>query len=236
LRKALNYAVNREELLKYGAMGNADALGAFIPPGVHGHNPELELYRYDTKKARSLVEEAGYPNGFRVKIIASEAGGLEAKIIGKMLERIGLQVSVDVLKSPKFFHKIYVPILDHPPEEQDWDISLWAFWNHFGHVGATLLAFGFLEESDFRWIEYDPVYENLWKNMVATVDVDMHEEKMRELTEYVYSRAYSLFVYSPLTLYAVNKEVNFVPQKMIFLRLKETSVTENHWSLTGKTN
>ena len=73
-----------------------------------------------------------------------------------------------------------------------------------------------------------------WKGMAATVDVEMHEEKIRQLTEYVYSRAYSLFVYSPLTLYAVNKEVNFVPQKLIFLRLKETSVTENHWSVRGK--
>jgi hypothetical protein len=37
-------------------------------------------------------------------------------------------------------------------------------------------------------------------------------------------------------LYAVNKEVNFVPQKFGFLRLKETSVTDRHWSISGKNN
>jgi hypothetical protein len=31
-----------------------------------------------------------------------------------------------------------------------------------------------------------------------------------------------------------NKEVDFVSQKSFFYRLKETSVTENHWSLRGK--
>jgi len=34
-----------------------------------------------------------------------------------------------------------------------------------------------------------------------------------------------------LNLYAVNKAVSFVPQKFQWLRLKETSVTDNHWSV-----
>jgi hypothetical protein len=48
------------------------------------------------------------------------------------------------------------------------------------------------------------------------------------------SGACDLFIYSPLSLYAVNKEVDFVPQKSVFLRLKETSVTDKHWSIRGK--
>jgi len=38
-----------------------------------------------------------------------------------------------------------------------------------------------------------------------------------------------------LTLYAVNKEVNFVPEKFPQWRLKETSVTDNHWSVREET-
>ena len=67
LRKAVNYAINREELWKYGAKANAFNLGGFIPPGAYGHNPDLNLYAYDTTKARSLLKEAGYPEGFEVK-------------------------------------------------------------------------------------------------------------------------------------------------------------------------
>ena len=40
-----------------------------------------------------------------------------------------------------------------------------------------------------------------------------------------------LFIYSPLTLYAVNKEVDFVLQKDTFLRPMDTSVTDDHWSV-----
>jgi hypothetical protein len=35
-------------------------------------------------------------------------------------------------------------------------------------------------------------------------------------------------------LYAVNKEVDFVPQKFGYLRLKETAVTDNHWSVRAE--
>ena len=51
------------------------------------------------------------------------------------------------------------------------------------------------------------------------------------MEKYVYDLAYQVFIYSPMSLYAVNKEVNFVPQKSMHLQLKETSVTDNHWSV-----
>lgn len=119
LRKALNYAINRKELWKYAAKGNAYNLGGFIPPEVYGHNPDLTLYTYDTTKARSLLREAGYPEGFEMKTITWEAWKLEAQIISKMLERIGLKVKVEILTWPEFLRKVYIPVLDKPPEEQD---------------------------------------------------------------------------------------------------------------------
>jgi len=231
LRKAVNYAINREELLRYAAMGNAYNLGGFIPPGAYGHNPDLTLYTYDTTKARALLAEAGYPDGFEVKIITSEPWGLEAQIISRMLERIGLKVTLEVLPLAEYWRKTYIPILDEPPEEQDWDIYIDDVNDWYGHTGSGFLTWPYLEESDWRWIEYDPVYEDMWKDMASTVDKAAQEEKIRRMVRYVYDRAYSPFVYSPLHLYAANKEVNFVPQKFQLLRLKESSVTDNHWSV-----
>ena len=97
-----------------------------------------------------------------------------------------------------------------------------------------MLAEIYLEESDDRWVGYGPVYEQMWKEMAKTVDTEVQEEKIRQLEHYIYDRAYGLFIYSPLMLYAVNKEVNFVPQKFSLIRLKETSVTDNHWSVRGQ--
>jgi peptide/nickel transport system substrate-binding protein len=231
LRKAVNYAINREELWKYAAKGNAYNLAGYIPLGAYGHNPDLDLYTYDTTKARALLAEAGYPEGFEVKIITWEAWKLEAQIISKMLERIGLKAKIDILATPEFLRKVYHPNLDKPPEEQDWDIAIWIWEDWFGHTGASFLAYNLLEASDFRWIAYDPAYERMWREMSQTMDSKIQEEKIRKLVKYVYDNAYNLIIYSPLSLYAVNKEVNLVPHKFSILRLKETSVTDNHWSI-----
>lgn len=74
----------------------------------------------------------------------------------------------------------------------------------------------------------------MWTDMARTVDLEAQEGKIRRMAEYMYDRAYYVSVYSPLTLYAVNKEVKFVPEKFHGLRFKETSVTDNHWSVRGE--
>ncbi len=193
----------------------------------------MTLYTYDTTRARALLAEAGYPDGFEVNIITVESWKLETQIMKRMLERIGLKVKFDVLTFPEYWRKVYIPLLDKPPEEQDWDIAFYCQYDYWGHTGAAILSYGLLEDGQLRWIEYDPVYEKMWKEMARTVDNDAQEEMIRQMVHYIYNRDYYLFIYSPLSLYAVNKEVNFVPQKGRLLRLKETSVTDNHWSVRG---
>ena len=234
LRTALNYAVNRKELWKYAAKGNAYNLEGFrIPPGAYGHDPSLTPWTYNTTKARKLLAEAGYADGFQVKVITFEAWKLEAQIIKRMLERIGLKVKFDVYTYPEFQRKFYIPVLDKPPEEQDWDLAIDYNADLIGHTGATFYAY-LTKGTNQRWNEYDPVLEGLYNKMARTLDPVEQEEKIHELGKYLSTRVYGLDIYSPLTLYAVNKEVNFVPQKFIWLRLKETSVTDNHWSVRGE--
>jgi ABC-type transport system substrate-binding protein len=237
LRKAVNYAINREELWKYVAKGNAYNLqGSLLPPGSYGHNPKLIPYKYDTQRAKALLTEAGYSKGFKVKIITVEALKVLAQVMGKMLQRIGLTVELDVMAVPEFWTKWYVPLLDKAPIEQEWDLAIYHLYDIYGHTGASLLTFGYTEESNIRWMEHDSVYERMWKDMSRTVHASAQEAKIQQLEQYLHDRAHVLSIYSPITLYAVNKEVNFVPQKDGWLRFKETSVTDRHWSMRGKKN
>ena len=234
LRKALNYSVNREELWKYAAKGNAYNLGGIIPEGAFGHNPNLSPYPYDTEKARELLADAGYPKGFEVKLIALEQLRVETQIIANMLERIGLKVHYEILPDPEFWRKVNTVILDKPAEEQEWDIHFFTVMDAYGHTGACLMPWNFIEESGIRWIEYDSVYEEMWQDMKRTVDLVAQEEKIRQMVRYLFEQDYALNIYTPITLYAVNKEVNFVPYKNNMLNLMETSVTDNHWSIGGE--
>ena len=177
--------------------------------------------------------EALSQQGFEVKMITYEAWRLETQIIKRMLERIGLKVKIDVLTYPEWARKTVIPVLDRPPEEQEWDIDISYLSDWYSHTGASLLVW-YTEGGGWRWNEYDPVYEEMWEDMARTVDRKAQEKKIRQMVQYVYDRAHAVFIYSPLTLYAVNKEVDFVPQKFLYLRLKETSVTDNHWSVRGE--
>jgi len=164
-------------------------------------------------------------------MIAPEAWRLEAQIINKMLERIGVKVRLEVFKHPELFRRIFIPYLEKPPDEQDWDILILHRNDWYGHTGASFLTVGLIEECNLRWIQSDLAYEKMWEDMAGTVDKKKQQEKIRRMVKYIYDRAWGIYIYSPMMLYALNKDVDFVPQKLQLLRLKETSVTDNHWSV-----
>ncbi|MCK5268799.1 MAG: ABC transporter substrate-binding protein, partial [Spirochaetes bacterium] len=234
VRKALAYAICKEGLDELWGV-NHESYHSNIPPNLVGYIPddqipEKYIYNCDPQKAKKLLAEAGYPNGFEMTLITPEAQKLEAQVMRRMYERIGLRVNLEVFPWPVWLRKV-LTLSEKYAQEKNWDVSVCYNNDSFGHSGAAHLTWPFLDSSGIRWIEYDPVYEKMWKDMARTVDEKTQDEKMRKMEQYIYDHAYAVFIYSPLNLYAVNKDVNFVPQKFLRLRLKETSVTDKHWSV-----
>lgn len=60
VRKAFNYAIDKETLVKEFLGDKAVVATGFLPTPSPGFNPDLEGYEYDPEKARELMEEAGY--------------------------------------------------------------------------------------------------------------------------------------------------------------------------------
>ena len=64
VRQAINYAIDKDtiaEIITYGTHRPASQGAA---PGVVGYNPDVKPYPYDPENARTLLEDAGYPDGF----------------------------------------------------------------------------------------------------------------------------------------------------------------------------
>jgi peptide/nickel transport system substrate-binding protein len=171
-----------------------------------------------------------------VQIITYEAYDLETQIVGKMLERLGLDATIKTLSVPEFFRKTFIPLLDKSPEKQEWDIAIAGRANWSAYTAVSFLTIPFLEEAGWRWIRYNSTYEDMWARMIRTTEVGAQKARIQEIERYVYEQALCLFIYSPISIYAVNQEVNCVPYKSRQLCLKETSVTDNHWSVRGKNN
>jgi ABC-type transport system substrate-binding protein len=63
VRQAINYAINKTAIIKL-YQGTADIATNGMPPYMLGYNYNITDYTYDPAKARQLLAEAGYPNGF----------------------------------------------------------------------------------------------------------------------------------------------------------------------------
>ena len=67
--QVIRYAVDYEGLRDVVALGMADVHQSLIIPGMQGHNPAIATrYKHDPEKAKALLAELGYPDGFDVEI------------------------------------------------------------------------------------------------------------------------------------------------------------------------
>ncbi|NCN04847.1 MAG: ABC transporter substrate-binding protein [Spirochaetales bacterium] len=101
VRQALNYAVNKQEIIDavYGQAGTAAKNP--IPPGMWSYNDDVEDYPYDPAQARALLAEAGYPNGFTTTIWAMPVvrpynpnGRKVAEILQANFAAVGVQAEI----------------------------------------------------------------------------------------------------------------------------------------------
>src|SRR5262249_48736549 len=114
----------REDLIRYATKGNGEIIAALLPVYEVGHNAQLAPYPFDPQKARHLLRDAGYPDGLSITLIAPEELEIQATVVSKMLEGVGLSVERQSLDAAAYNRKISVSSLDQPTEQQSWDIAL----------------------------------------------------------------------------------------------------------------
>ena len=66
VRQALNYAVDKQSLLRTFWQGQGQVLGSAVSPSSFGYTPSVKPYPYNPQKAKELLAEAGYPQGLTV--------------------------------------------------------------------------------------------------------------------------------------------------------------------------
>jgi len=140
LRQAVNFAINRDDLIRYATKGNGVIIPALVPVQDFGYDPALEPYPFDASQARELLRQAGYAEGLAVMMIAPEDLQVQATVVSKMLEQIGLIVELQVLDTVTYNRKTVLSHLEQPPEQQPWDIALTTFNDHIGLPVAPRLT------------------------------------------------------------------------------------------------
>jgi oligopeptide transport system substrate-binding protein len=100
VRQAINYAIDRQKMMKYlrNSMGTPGYAG-FIPEGMPGFSKNVKGYTYDPEKARQLLAEAGFPDGKNLpEISLATTVGYRSLIeyVQGQLDRVGIKTSVEI--------------------------------------------------------------------------------------------------------------------------------------------
>jgi peptide/nickel transport system substrate-binding protein len=103
VRKAIAYAIDYDAIVKGPMKGYAKPFQGPIPEGMWGR-PDLPLYERDLDKAKSLLAEAGYPNGFSTTLTISPLREWPdvAVLIQRNLAEIGITVSIEQYSWPTY--------------------------------------------------------------------------------------------------------------------------------------
>ncbi|MXP64721.1 ABC transporter substrate-binding protein [Roseomonas sp. M0104] len=109
VRRAISMAINRQGIVDRLLAGQGTPAEQFAPPIAIGRIPDQPSIPHDLSRARALLAEAGYPQGFRMSIhgptgwFPGDTDVLQA--VAQGMNRIGIEARVEVLPTSSFFSR-----------------------------------------------------------------------------------------------------------------------------------
>jgi peptide/nickel transport system substrate-binding protein len=153
VRQAINYAFDRPALLKDLGNGFGSVTTQIFPTYSPGYESSLDsYYPYDPAKAKQLLAQAGYPNGFTIDMPEAAALGASTyALIAQQLSAIGIKVNYTSETGNNIFTSILAPkfpatyfILQEDPtawQESQFVIAQSATWNPFHDANPTVAGY-----------------------------------------------------------------------------------------------
>ncbi len=111
VRQALNYAVDKEIIVEQ-LMGAATVVASQpVPPGTLGYDPTLKPYPYDPDRAKALLAEAGFADGFPFVIEVTSGAGANSDAyytkVAEDLRAVGIDAELRVITTQRLVQKVY---------------------------------------------------------------------------------------------------------------------------------
>lgn len=213
VRQALNHAINREAIVHDILKDTVDLAEGPISPAYNCYSPDITVYEYDPEKARRLLADAGYPDGFDVTLIlpASGSGMLQpvemATAIQADLAAVGINMELDITDNVTWMEKTMNP--DLQLTEASWNVppatEADILDNCFGALG--------LVEGGWNYSNYDnEVVNDLLLQASQTLDPDERCPLIERVQEIITEEAVGVFIAHAKLNYGVdNRLVGFAP-------------------------
>lgn len=222
VRKAVNYAVDRYEIIALTRLGMATPAVGRVPAFHPAHAADAPAYEQDFDKARQLLAEAGYPDGFDTQIFAPSNHPervLESQQLQAQLRRIGINAQVVAIE-----WGTYLDVTadgEAPIFRERWSASA---PEPFSFVGSW--------HSEDSWNPIFGTYHNeevdeLIDRIRVTVDPNERWELYREVQRVAMEDAVCVPLYYPLAGDAYRNDI-YIPE-YLFSTFTRPIYYINHW-------
>jgi ABC-type transport system substrate-binding protein len=112
VRQALNYAIDRAAIAKGVYQGLADPISGAIPPLASGF-AQVESFDYNPGRARELLTQAGYANGFSATLVGTKGPYFKdtelVQVIQLQLKQIGVDVKIQTVEWARYLELVAMP-------------------------------------------------------------------------------------------------------------------------------
>ncbi len=213
VREAMSKAINREAIVERVMDGQAIPAGQLLPEGFFGVAPNLEPDPYDPEAAQRLLEEAGYPDGFRLTIHSPDDRYINdaqiAQAIAQMLTRVGIQTAVETLPPSVFFSR---------GSNLEFSFMLVGWGAGSGEASSPLKSLLATHDPDKgmgaanRGRYSNPEMDRLLEEALRTVDDDEREELLQQATE-IAMRDYGIIpLHYQVNTWGTRKDLSYEPR------------------------
>ena len=220
VRQALNHAVNADALVKSLLLGYAVRLNGPMFPTTPGYDDKLPAYAYDPERAKRMLAQAGYPNGFDVEFAVSPsfqgiAKGTEVgEAIAGQLARVGVRAKLAIQDSAAIFS-------GYSAKKLQMYMFAWKSSPESGRHLETLL------HSKTRGYYYQNLdTDRLIDAYFAELDPKKRQALGRELHAYLREDAPWIFLYQQMDLFAARKNVTWEAKPDYLMRMRDVAVTK----------
>lgn len=193
VRRALSYAVNKQDVIDAGLFGMGEPIGSHFPPHHPAYVDLAGTYPYDPAKARKLLSEAGYPDGFEATLSLpppayARRGG---EVIAAQLEAVGVKVEIRNIEWAQWLDQVFT--------NKNYDLTV---VSHTEPLDIDIYA-----RDDYYFQYHSDAFKNVINRLRTARDEAERNALYREAQSIIANDAVNVFIASGPKTAVWNKDV-----------------------------